>query len=379
MSAEPRARSVSRSVRPTPSPPGVGPASGGAAGALWSRYRDNTARHLMGIARDVQHRAMQQLQAAEGYEGLRPSLGPLISLVADGPRALGDLARALAISAQACGQLVDVGETGGYLARRENPEDRRTRRVALTPRGERLVARGATILRRIEAEDQDRIGGTRHGALADAVAALHRAWTADAPTPGAFPASTHPSLGPLPLLSVHIQKRLMAASSARGHAGLKLSHAQVLPLIGATGARIGTLARVQGLSRQAVSATARDLERLGYVARNGLEDDRRAVLLQLTPAGEALIRDSVDALDVLDDEIRAAIGARRARALAEGARTLYQARGLEREIFDADAVERASGVGPVGSVEILAEQLHRRLDRSERERLAALLAASAAP
>jgi DNA-binding MarR family transcriptional regulator len=347
--------------------------------ALWSRYRDNTARHLIGIARDVQQRAMHHLAEERGFTGLRPSLGPLLSLVAARPRSPGELARCLSISAQACGQLVDVGAAGDYVARRENPEDRRTRLVELTPRGERLVAEGARILATIEAADRARIGETTHRALAESIAALHDAWTAHASAPGAFPASAHPSLGPIPLLSVHIQRRLMEASAARGHAGLKLSHAQVLPLIGATGARIGTLARVQGISRQAVSATARDLERLGYVARATVAGDRRAVLLRLTAAGEALIRDSVHALDVLDDDIRAAIGARSADALAAAARTLYQARGLEREIFGAEDRDAPTALDGTGSLEILAERLHRRLGRAERERLAALLAGPATP
>ena len=41
----------------------------------------------------------------------------------------------------------------------------------------------------------------------------------------------------LPNLSLRIQRTLMDATSARGHTGLKLSHAQVLPMIGTDGAR----------------------------------------------------------------------------------------------------------------------------------------------
>jgi DNA-binding MarR family transcriptional regulator len=364
------------SVRPDPTPV-AGRAADGSM--IWSRYRDNTARHLMGIARDIQQRAVARLEADAGFVGLRPSLGPVIARIAEEPQALSDLARALSISAQACGQLVDAGAEGGYLERLENAEDRRTRVVALTQRGRQLVLRGAEILNAIEAEDEGRIGAPAHRALAESLGALHQAWSRDDALLPTFPASSHPSLGPLPLISVQIQQRLMEASSARGHVGLKLSHAQVLPLIGAQGARIGTLARVQGLSRQAVSATASDLERLGYVARKGLADDRRAVLLQLTPDGQTLIRDSVEALDLLDEEIRDAIGTRRAHALEQNARALYQALGLEREIFGAGDPEPTPGLGPIASLEALARQLHQRLDRGDRERLAALLAAPTGP
>ena len=80
---------------------------------VWSRYRDNTARHLIGIARDLQHRTMHHLIDVRGYQALRPSLGPLLSLVAPEPRLLGSLATELSISPQACSQLVNIGEDAG--------------------------------------------------------------------------------------------------------------------------------------------------------------------------------------------------------------------------------------------------------------------------
>ncbi len=337
--------------------------------AIWARYRDNTARHVMSVDRHIQLRIMGHLVDTRHFVGLRPSLGPLLGLVAAGRRSPRDLAERLSISAQACGQLIDVAEDGGYLTRRPDPHDGRGRRIELTTRGRRLTTEGVRILGQIEGEERARIGAARFDAFADAVAALHGAWTAAAPA--AFGHTTS-ALAPLQLLSVEAQRRLMEASSARGHAGLKMSHAQVLPLIGVRGARIGVLARVQGISRQAVSATARDLERLGYVERVRIEGDKRGVALQLTASGQALIRDSVHALDALDADIQTAIGKRRAGAFAKGARALYGALDLEHEIFDdADATRPES-------VETIAARLHRNLGRADRERLATLLAAPAA-
>ena len=66
--------------------------------------------------------------------------------------------------------------------------------------------------------------------------------------------------GVLPLIALRVQRDLMDATVARGHAGLKLSHAQVLPLIGPDGGRIHEMARIQRVSRQAISAVSRELE-----------------------------------------------------------------------------------------------------------------------
>src|SRR5437773_1646886 len=44
----------------------------------WSRYRGNAPRHLIGIARDLQSRALHALHE-RGFEGVRPSFTPLLT------------------------------------------------------------------------------------------------------------------------------------------------------------------------------------------------------------------------------------------------------------------------------------------------------------
>jgi DNA-binding MarR family transcriptional regulator len=112
----------------------------------WSRYRDNLARHLIGISRDLQSRVRYSLSEDLGFRGLRPSFGPFLSLIWDEGRPLATIAGALAISRQACSQLANLAEGAGYLERRPNPEDRRSRLVMLTPRGRALVEEGIRII-----------------------------------------------------------------------------------------------------------------------------------------------------------------------------------------------------------------------------------------
>ncbi len=349
---------------------------------VWARYRDNAARHLIGIARDLQNRSMRYLTDERGYRDLRPSLGPLLSLVAIEARALGVLAQKLAISPQACSQLVNVGESAGYLERQRDPQDRRSRIVVLTSHGRALVADAEGILRAIESEYRILIGREAYSQLTKCLGELFDGLGIPTRSDSDPSTSSTHSLGALPLISVRVQQDLMEASAARGHGGLKMSHAQVLPLIGPEGARVNELARIQRVSRQAISSTARDLEQLGYLQREADPRDRRGVVFRLTAGGTRLIEASVSALDGLAETFRDILGVRRLRGLESAARDLYQALHLEEEIFEArftagtSSDPSASGARELGAdIQILATNLKRRLGARDAGRLAALLEA----
>lgn len=343
---------------------------------VWARYRDNAARHLIGIARDFQNRAMHRLTGDRRYRDLRPSLGPLFSLIAIEARPLGALASQLAISPQACSQLVNVGESAGYLERVLDPEDRRSRLVVLTKHGRALVEDAVGTLRAVESEYRALIGAEAYSRLTRALGELFHGLGIPTHSNVDLSLSSTRSIGVLPLISVRVQQDLMKATAARGHAGLKMSHAQVLPLIGPEGARVNELARIQRVSRQAISTTARDLERLGYLRREADPRDRRGIVFRLTTQGTRLIEASVEALDEQAETFRAVLGARRLRGLESAARQLYQALHLEEEVFEARITpalpgEAASESGP--ELQRLAASLRRQLGARDAGRLAALL------
>lgn len=346
----------------------------------WPRYRDNLARHLIGIARDVQLRLMGHLLSERSYLGLRPSFGVPISLVAQAPRPVSELARALAISAQAASQLVGLAEQAGYLARTRDPEDRRARRVVLTEAGERLVRDAANHLRAIGAEHARRVGASDYqrfeSALAKLVASLELTPrpSGRAALPGLGRA---PAAGLLPILSTHVEQSLMRTTSQRGHTGLKLSHGQILTLIGPSGARLHRLAELHRVSRQAISATARDLEALDIVARDGDPADRRGVIVRLTDRGRKLIEDSVEALDALERDWRKRIDAAEFDALEQVARRLYEALALETEILRDAFAPTTPGPLPAAELARIASRLRDRLGSEDAARLAARLAANA--
>lgn len=344
--------------------------------AAWNRYRDNAARHLIGIARDLEVRVMARLVDERGYDDLRPSFGPFLSLVALEARPLTAIARQLAISKQACSQLANLAERAGYVTREVAPEDRRARVVTLSPRGHALVADAVEIIRETESEYARLVGDGDYERFTTALAALFAGLGLPTHEEAARTRDAGRSIGVLPLIAVRVQQDLMNETTRRGHAGLKMSHAQVLPLIGPDGARVSALSRVQGVSRQAISATARDLEALGYIERAPDESDGRGVVLRLTPRGTHLIRDSVRALDALETICLDILGQAAIDELRRIARALYRALHLEEEIF---AGESPPGPGDAPApqrrhdIRGLATSLRRRLGSRDAARLAALL------
>jgi DNA-binding MarR family transcriptional regulator len=329
----------------------------------WSRYRGNAPRHLIAIARDLQARALRALNE-RGYEGVRPSFTPVLTRLWQESRPLTALAGELGISAQACSQLVGDVEAAGYLERRKNPDDGRSRVARLTPRGRALVEESVQILLECDREYAALVGAGAYQRFTTALAALYRGLGLPVHADSTLIARGGRSSGVLPVIASHIEQQLLENAIARGHAGLKMSHGAVLQHIGPGGARIHEIARIHRVSRQATHATARELEALGYVRRRPDARDRRGGALALTTRGAELIADSVAAIDALEGSFRAILGARRFAHVSRVASELYPALALGAS---------APAAGSTLDIEQLAEQLRGRLGAADAARLAALL------
>ena len=77
--------------------------------------------------------------AAEDWDGLRPSHFRVIANVPRHGVSVTELAQALHMSKQACGQFVTQLEATGHLAIRADATDRRVRLVIRTPLGDRTL------------------------------------------------------------------------------------------------------------------------------------------------------------------------------------------------------------------------------------------------
>jgi DNA-binding MarR family transcriptional regulator len=97
------------------------------AGVPLARLLAMAYRHLI----DRLHERL----AEHGYHDVRPSYGYVLLAARDAPIGGRELAELLGVTKQAGSQLVDAMVLGGYVRRRDHPDDARARLIELTPRG----------------------------------------------------------------------------------------------------------------------------------------------------------------------------------------------------------------------------------------------------
>jgi DNA-binding MarR family transcriptional regulator len=98
----------------------------------------------------------------EDWDGLRQSHFRLLSYVPREGIPITDLAVALGMSKQACGQFVTGLAGSGHLAVGPDAGDRRVRLVTLTPLGRRTVKAVTQRVRRLETQWAKRVGVSRY-------------------------------------------------------------------------------------------------------------------------------------------------------------------------------------------------------------------------
>jgi DNA-binding MarR family transcriptional regulator len=99
--------------------------------------------------------------ASAGGEAMRPSFGFVLRAVAAEQPTVSRLAELLGVTKQAASRLVDDMVSLGYVARAEDPADRRRTRLSLTETGERIRARALSESQAMEAELAERFGDTQ--------------------------------------------------------------------------------------------------------------------------------------------------------------------------------------------------------------------------
>jgi DNA-binding MarR family transcriptional regulator len=344
------------------------------------RYRDNWVHHVLGIAAELSRRVVDRLERECGYARIRPSLGPFISLVWREPRPLSELAQQLSISRQACSKVARLAEQDGYVDVGRHNGDR-TQLVRLTEHGRELVGDSVRLILEEEASYSERIGSDRLGRLNAATSSLFFGLGLQHQTDAGLGETARRSIGVLPIVANRVEEELHERTRAKGHDGLQLSHARLIALLGEGEMCVSQMARLQGVSRQATGATVRGLESLGYVRRDPHETDGRAVHVRLTGRGEDLIRDSLEALEELEQRLRKILGARRFADLVSVAAELHGVQALDEEILAARCsvnrspvpVARASRTQKDRELRSIAALLEQRLGSETATRLGRLL------
>jgi DNA-binding MarR family transcriptional regulator len=117
--------------------------------------------------RAVADRLQHDMERA-GLGDMRPTYGFVIRAVAAEGPTINRLAELLEVTKQAASRLADDMEHAGFIERTQDPNDRRSLRLTLTPKGKRVRKRALATSAAIEAELESEVG-------AEAVAALRRA------------------------------------------------------------------------------------------------------------------------------------------------------------------------------------------------------------
>jgi len=310
-----------------------------AAGSLWASYKNNFARHLLGVSRHLQFETMKRLSERMGHQHLRLNFEPYLSLLNEEGLRITELAEQLEISKQACNQTANQIEKAGYIRRQADPYDGRARRIVLTPKGRQLQFDGLQVSAEVHSEYAALVGSQDLSAVVASLSALDGALGLTGGRVGsagqviADIGEGALLAGLLPRLADYVTRRLMALTMAKGHPSLKPSFGQVLTLIGPEGGRINRIAAIQKVSKQAVSATVSELSRLGYLERRPEPRDARQVLIHLTAQGRDLITDSVEALNGLNEALEVLLGGADFEHFKAVLLHLYQGLCIESEVF----------------------------------------------
>lgn len=116
----------------------------------------------------------------------------------------------------------------------------------------------------------------------------------------------------------HVRQQLVEA----GFTDLTMAHFTVFQHLPPTGARVSALAVQAQITKQSMGALVEHLEQCGYVERRPDPTDRRASIVQLTDRGKALVGVARAALQELEDEWEAYLGADRMTHLRSALRDL---------------------------------------------------------
>ena len=100
--------------------------------------------------------------AEHGHDRIRPCHRALLGYLDDGGARLTDLAEVLGQPKQYVGRLVDELEALGYVERRRDPADGRSKRIVPTRRGHDEQRQADRILAEIEARHAARIGADEY-------------------------------------------------------------------------------------------------------------------------------------------------------------------------------------------------------------------------
>lgn len=328
---------------------------------LWYRSRNNVARYLLGLAHFMRNETLIKFINEGNYPNLRLSFEPYISHIGHLGIEQSLLAKKLNVSKQACYQTLKDIELAGYIYRETSQQDARAKQLMLTEQGRQLLADGLKNMQRLEKKLLNIIGDAALSELFISLKTLSKQLDiVELPVIEPTSESAH-FCHYLFRFSDHINLMLLNDLQSKGHKKLKISHGHILSLIDSHGVAIDHLVKANNISKQSVSAIAKDLIKLGYVNRKQSETDARQFLLLLTKKGEQLINDAVKAIEEFEKQYQKLLGKAQFQSFYQQLKNLYDALKLEQ-----DEVKLILSK----NIDELSEQLIRQLGANKAKQLA---------
>ncbi|MFT4519970.1 MAG: DNA-binding MarR family transcriptional regulator [Halioglobus sp.] len=93
------------------------------------------------------------------------------------------------------------------------------------------------------------------------------------------------------------ERRIWTALADRGYPDIRPAHSAVFANLGMGAVRVTELAERAQVTQQAMGKMLKELERMGYVARDIDSGDKRAKEIKLTERGQALAESSLEVVD----------------------------------------------------------------------------------
>ena len=328
------------------------------------RSRDNFALHLLGVRNHMEREVIGRFTRKGSHKYLRLGFSSYIALIGHRNMRLTELAKILGISRQACNKTVNQIEEAGYIKRIDDPDDARAKLMVLTTRGRKLREDGLEALANLDDQFVELLG---HAPIVDAstsLQAIHAKLSPGLEKDSGIPIHENTIGLFLPSLSDYVLQQTLELTQQKGHGELKESFAKVLAMIGPTGGIIQHIARNLGVSRQATTATAIELETLGYLQRVNDPNNTRQLAMRFTARGWDLIADSVASVDELELQLSTILGDARMTRFKKTFRSLYRALELEKDVVNQLATH---------DINLLAYQIQQQLGSDGSLELARLL------
>lgn len=318
--------------------------------AILARFANNLPRNLAVVATALNQRLVLAC-TEQGFAGVRTSFVHALFQLRSEKKRLVDVAQYCGLSQQAVGLIANEMEQLGYLKCQPDLDDGRAKRLLPTRSGSKLLACAEEACARTDAELSQLIGSELLSDFKTSCTRLFEALVAP-------DAGSALSVVALPLyltgLATFCERRaLTELGSAPGYKKLKMSYAQVLKYMSPHGTLITDLARINDVSKQAISQVVKQVEELGYVQRRQHPGDGRSTMIFLTDSGLRLIRDSLDNVGKIEADFARVLGKRGTRRFTETAEQLLRATGTGAFRFD--------GGNGDGSTESLLHQVMERL------------------